>query len=316
MQNRQNPMPTHILPMLSVKVDEPFDKEDWLFEMKWDGFRAIAEVSGDHVNLYSRNFQSFNKRFAPIVEALKKLKIEAVFDGEIVVVNREGRSDFQALQNYQTTGVGDLRYCLFDLLYYKGKDLRSLPLIERKQFLKKIISKGKNSFLHYSDHVLRQGKKLFEAAKKEQLEGIMAKNIHSPYVSERTRQWLKIKTGTRQEAVICGYTEPKGSRQKFGSLVLGIYEKDKLIYIGHVGTGFDEKTLHDVLNRLEPYVTMKCPFAEIPKIRSKPTWVKPKILCEVSFSEWTNEKIMRHPVFLGIRTDKSPQEVHQEWNPF
>lgn len=308
----QAKMPRNIKPMLAFPAKEPFDHADWLFEIKWDGFRAIAEIDHHQVNLYSRTFQSFNQRFTPIVEELQSLKIQAIFDGEIVVVDEEGKSNFQALQNYQKTGIGDLRYYVFDLLYYKGKDLRSLPLLERKQILQTLLPKSRNSLLLYSDHIITQGKKFFEEVKKKHLEGMMAKNVQSSYESKRNKSWLKIKTHERQEALICGFTPPKGSRQKFGALLLGVYGQNALEYIGLVGGGFNRKTLTQVMEQLQPLKTEKCPFSKSPKINQKVTWVKPKLICEVSFAEWTKDNLMRQPIFLGIRSDKDPKQVKKE----
>lgn len=296
--------------MLAFLTDKPFDNEDWLFETKWDGFRCIAEMEYDHVELYSRNFQSFNARFLPIVEALKSLQVQAVLDGEIVVFEK-GKSSFQALQNYQRTGKGDLRYCVFDFLYFEGHDMRDLPLIRRKELLAKLLPPNKKALLQYSVHVLEKGKKAF-AAKKSGQEGIVAKEIHSPYVSKRSRKWLKIKTHARQEAVICGFTKPKGSRKNFGALIIGVYRDGQLHYAGHVGGGFDQKGLGEMMDKLKPLITNKCPFETMPKTNTPVIWVKPKLICEVSFHEWTSDNRMRQPIYQGLRTDKEAKEVKKE----
>jgi len=311
-QGIKSKMPHHISPMLAYLVKEPFDGEDWIFEVKWDGFRALAEVNKQRIELYSRTFQSFNTQFAPVVKALKQLSTQAIFDGEIVIVDEKGRSSFQALQNYQNTGKGDLRYYIFDLLYNEGYDLRELPLLERKELLRKVLPEDPESVLQYSDHIAREGKKFFNEAKKNQLEGIIAKEIHSPYVSKRSREWLKIKTHQRQEVVICGFTEPRGSREKFGALILGIKEKDEWKYVGHVGGGFDRRTLEAVMKQLQPLITKKSPFKNPPKTNMPVTWIKPKLICEVSFAEWTQEGHMRQPIFLGMRSDKDSKEVKKE----
>lgn len=310
--NSKGKMPHHIHPMLAHLVDEPFDDENWLFEVKWDGFRAIAEVDRNHVELYSRSFQSFNRQFSPIVDSLKHLSLQAVLDGEIVILDKKGRSSFQSLQNFQNTGKGDLRYYVFDLLYYNGEDLRNVPLIQRKQLLKKILPNNPTSLIQYSDHVLKKGKEIFEQAKKNQLEGIIAKEINSSYLSKRSRSWLKIKTHQRQEAVICGFTAPRGGREKFGALILGIKEKGGWKYVGHVGGGFDRTTLTNVLDHLKPLITDKSPFKEQIKTNMPVTWVKPELICEVSFSEWTEGDHMRQPIFLGLREDKKSKEVKRE----
>lgn len=305
-------MPEKIHPMLAYRVEKTFDSDQWLFETKWDGFRAIAEVNDREVKLYSRNYHSFNPRFGPIVKALQELHVKAIFDGEIVVVDKTGKSDFQKLQNYQKTGVGDLRYMIFDLLFFDGNDLRNLPLIKRKELLHALLKSPKAAILQISPYVMALGNKLFATAQKKGLEGIMAKEINSPYRSTRSRDWLKIKTKNRQEAIICGFTEPKGSREKFGSLVLGIYDQGKLTYVGRVGTGFTRKILDDVMHQLRPLIVKRCPFATPPSAAAGVTWIKPKLLCEVAFAEWTAEGLMRQPVFLGIRTDKKPTEAKKE----
>lgn len=305
-------MPHHVKPMLAYLVDEPFDDNEWLFEIKWDGFRAIAEINQDNILLYSRSFQPFNERFSPVVNALKELSIQAIFDGEVVIIDKNGKSDFQLLQNYQKTGKGDLRYYVYDLLYYNGHDLMSLPLLERKQILQTLIPNSPTSLIQFSDHILTQGVKFFNAIKKRNFEGVMAKNIFSHYHSKRSREWLKIKTHARQEAIICGFTAPKGSRQKFGALILGIFEDHSFRYIGHVGGGFNQKSLNEIMDQLQPLITEKCPFKVVPKTNTAVTWVKPKLLCEVSFAEWTKEGQMRQPIFLGIRTDKKPTETKKE----
>ena len=310
--HKHDVMPTDIKPMLAHVAEEPFDNEQWLFETKWDGYRAIAEVKPGQVKLYSRNSQSFNERFAPITQALENLGMEAVLDGEILILDEQGRSNFQSLQNYQNTGKGDLRYVCFDLLYCSGYDLRSHPLEKRKQLLKALLPKGKKSLILYSPHIVGQGKKLFQEATKKNWEGIMAKEISSTYVSHRSRAWLKIKTHLRQEAIICGFTAPRGSRKKFGALILGIYKNSKLSYVGHVGGGFNEQSLTDIQRLLKPLINDKCPFTTRPITNTPVTWVSPQILCEVSFSEWTTDSHMRHPIFEGLRMDKKPQQVKKE----
>lgn len=308
---KKTKMPHKIKPMLASLIDKPFDSPDWIFEIKWDGYRAIGEADGKKVQLYSRTFQSFNKIFHPIVEALETLDTQAIFDGEVVVLDKKGKSDFQSLQNYQKTGKGDIRYYIFDVLYFNGRDLRSLPLIERKVQLRTILPKDPRSLLQYSDHIDGQGKKFYAAALKKGLEGIMAKEKQSPYESKRTKKWLKIKTHKRQEAIICGFTQPKGSRQKFGALVLGVYKRGTLIYVGLVGGGFDTQMLNDIKRKLDPLIIKKSPFPK-PLTLKNVTWVKPKYLCEVSFAEWTQEGQMRQPIFKGLRTDKNPKEVKHE----
>ncbi len=304
-------MPRDISPMLSTLMEEPFDREGWIFEIKWDGFRAISEIEKGKVKMYSRNQQPFNQLFSPIVKTLEGFNFRAVFDGEVLVLDKAGRSSFQLLQNYQNTGSGNLTYYVFDLLYYEGRDLRSLPLWQRKKILKTILPKAKN--IKFSDHIEDEGVAFFHAAQKQNLEGIMGKNSQSDYrVGRRTSDWVKIKTHMRQEAVIVGFTEPRGSRTKFGALILGVYEGKDLKYIGHTGGGFDEKTLKVVHDKLKPLIIDKPAFKDIPKTNAPATWVKPQLVCEVSFTEWTSDGSMRQPIFLGLREDKKASQVVKE----
>ena len=307
----KKPPPQHVKPMLATLVDEPFNDKDWLFEIKWDGYRAIGSHLKGKTELYSRNNISFKERYIPIADALERLTNEVVFDGEVVALDDEGNSRFQYLQNWQKFHQGELTYYVFDLLWINGRDITQLSLIERKKILATIIPA--DSVIRYSDHVEEKGKEFFEIAKKQNLEGIIAKNKKSSYEMDvRSRSWLKIKTSTRQEAVICGFTSPRRSRQYFGALILGIYRDDQLVYAGHTGTGFNEKLLKDTWDKLEPLITDKCPFDKKPKTNMPATWLKPKLVCEVKFQEWTEENIMRVPVFMGLRTDKKPIEVQKE----
>lgn len=305
-------LPKFFKPMLATLVDKAFTNKEWLFETKWDGYRTLAYVDKG-VELYSRNENSFNEVFEVIVKELKSLKVQAIFDGEVVVLNPDGKSDFQAMQNYQTSRKGALYYYVFDLLFYEGEDLRSLPLIERKDKLKEVIDKASFENIRYSDHIEVKGEALFKKALEYDLEGIIAKKMDSTYQSRRSHDWLKIKTHKRQEAVIIGFTEPRESRKGFGSLLLGLYDDNgKLTYIGHVGTGFTDKSLHDILEKLKPLIQDKSPLSKAIKTNMPATWVKPKLVCEVSFTEWTHEGSMRHPSFEGLRIDKKPKDVKKE----
>lgn len=300
-----------VKPMLATLYKEPFDSEDWVYEIKFDGYRAVAEINKNEVDLHSRNLNSFNTQFAPIYKALKRFNFEAILDGEIVIQNEEGKSDFQLLQNYQKTGEGNLIYYVFDILYYEGYNLTSLPLLERKNILQEILPESDSIF--YSDHIENNGKDFFKLAQEKQLEGIIAKRKDSGYlIGKRSKDWLKLKTLLRQEAVIVGYTNPRGARKDLGALVLAVYEGDELVYIGHSGTGFNEKSLNDIKKKLEPYKIEKSPLKEKVKGSSNINWVKPKFVCEVNFSEWTQEGSMRHPVFMGLRKDKDVKEVTKE----
>ena len=297
--------------MLATLTDEPFDSPEWVFEVKWDGYRAIAQ-KGNEVRLLSRNNQLFNAKFPSIAQELKKISRKFLLDGEIVILDKQGRSHFQLLQNYQRRKVGTPYYYLFDILSYEGKDLTSLPLLERKKILQKLLKSAKPKFLRFSDHVQEKGKAFFKKATSMGLEGIIAKRADSTYQHRRSRDWLKIKGRPRQEVVIGGFTAPRGSRKKFGALLVGVYEKEKLRYVGHVGGGFNEKSLVEVDHQLRKRIQKRCPFSQTPHPNAPVTWVKPELVCEVAFAEWTEEGILRQPIFEGMRTDKSPKKVVRE----
>jgi bifunctional non-homologous end joining protein LigD len=294
--------------MLATLIDSPFDDKDWVFETKWDGFRMIAKI-GASVSLQSRSGNDVTGQYAAIAEALRTIRRDAAIDGELVALDEDGRSRFQLLQN-ALRGKGRLRYYVFDLLFLDGSDQRQEPLLERKERLRAIL--GRHPLIRYSVHRKRYGKAEFEKAQWAKEEGVIAKHAASRYWSgKRTREWLKIKTGYEQEAVIVGFTEPRGSREHFGSLVLGVRDKGKLVYVGHSGGGSSRemlKTLHALMVRLE---TDKRPFAGVPH-EDQTTWVKPRLVCQVKFTEWTRKGEMRHPVFLGLRTDKPARLVRRE----
>ncbi|MBJ6725015.1 DNA ligase D [Geomonas sp. Red875] len=304
-------MPHDIEPMYATPVKEPFSDPNWLFEIKLDGYRAVAEVDQGAVSLYSRKKISFKRQFAPIVAALQSLGHDAVLDGEVVVLDEQGKSSFQLLQNYQRTGSGNLCYFVFDLLYLDGKNLCDLPLVTRKQTLRTILPERAD--IRFSDHIPDDGTSFYQIAQANQLEGIVAKKNDSRYLpGKRSREWLKIKITQQQEAIICGFTRPRGSRSYFRSLVLGVYEGDQLTYIGLCGGGFDEPALKEVSALMEPLVQDACPFGKEPPTGAPATWVRPQLVCEVVFAEWTDEQVMRQPVFAGLRQDKDPSRVIRE----
>ncbi|AEV97946.1 DNA ligase D [Niastella koreensis] len=310
-KGKKQAMPSGIIPMLATLTDNSFDDKNWIFEIKYDGYRALSYINDSEVTIMSRKDLSFNKKFPPVAEALKQLELEAILDGEIVALNEEGRSDFQLLQQWQKNGEGELVYYVFDLLWLNGYNLMHLPLVERKEILQQILPE--HPMIRYSDHIEQKGRQFFEVANKQGLEGIMAKERDSAYTPKiRTRQWLKIKTVQRQEVVIAGFTETRGSRSHFGALVLGVYEKDKLIYVGHTGSGFTEKSLAAVYKKLQPLIIDKSPFATKPKTNMPCTWIKPVLVGEVKFSEWTKDNILRQPIFVGLREDKNAKDVHKE----
>jgi bifunctional non-homologous end joining protein LigD len=305
------PMSHGIKPMLATLLKAPFDHPEWIFEVKWDGYRAIAEIQEGKVSIYTRNQVSLNKKFFPIVESLQKFGFDAVLDGEIVVVDNQGLPDFQMLQNYQKSGSGYLIYYVFDLLFFRGHELMNLPLLNRKELLKAILPVAKD--IKFSDHVWKEGVLFFKVVKEKGLEGIIAKHSQGTYrMGIRSRQWLKIKTQLTQEGVIAGFTEPRGGRKYFGSLVLGVFEGDELIYIGHSGGGFGEENLKGIYERLQPIIQERCPLRKKPATDTPVTWVKPDLVCEVTFAGWTEDGLMRHPVFSRLREDKAAREVMRE----
>lgn len=305
------PMPHAVAPMLAATVKEPFDDPEWLFEVKWDGYRAVAEICEGGVSLYSRNGISFEKKFFPVVESLRKFDFEAVLDGEIVVVDDQGRPDFEQLQNYGKSGSGHLFYYVFDLLHFKGHDLTGLPLLRRKELLKNILPSLPK--IRFSEHVAGEGVLFFQAAAQKGLEGVIAKQAMSSYeTGKRSRNWLKVKSRLTQDGVIAGFTEPKGGRHHFGTLVLGAFQEGRLVYIGLSGGGFGAKELQEIREKLTPLIRQECPFDVLPDTGNRVTWVKPELVCEVGLTGWTGERVMRHPVFLRMREDKSAGEVARD----
>lgn len=299
----------NIAPMLAKETGQPFDNKEWIYEMKWDGYRAIADVNGSEVSLYSRNGNTFNYSYPIIVDALMKLNIHAVLDGEIVVMDENGKSSFQGLQFYQNSETEPIEFRVFDLLSLKGQDVCSLALTDRKRLLKLLLPKN-NPVIKYSDHIEERGIEFFKLAVKNDLEGIMAKEANSLYhPGVRTSQWLKIKNHKTLEAIITGFTEPGGGRKHFGALVLGVWNGKELDYIGHTGSGFDSKGLSRMNKLLKPLIQKKSPFKEDVKTNMPVTWVKPVLVCEVKYTEWTRDKHLRHPIFLRLREDKKSEEV-------
>ncbi|MGZ3608325.1 MAG: non-homologous end-joining DNA ligase, partial [Syntrophales bacterium] len=307
----KTPMPRGIRPMLATLIKKPFDHPDWMFEVKWDGYRAVAEIRDGDVSLYSRNRISLHQKFSPIMDSLRKFRFDAVLDGEIVVVDDQGHPDFQMLQGYPKSGSGHLLYYVFDLLYFQGHGLTNLPLLRRKELLKEMLPSTPN--IKFSNYVWKEGVLFFNVVKEKGLEGIIAKHAQSMYrMGKRSRQWLKVKTHLTQEGVIAGFTEPRGSRKNFGALVLGVFQGDELMYIGHTGGGFSAKMLREIRNKLDPLIWKKCPFKVEPKTNTPVTWVKPELVCEVVFHGWTDEGLMRQPVLLRLREDKTAREVGRE----
>jgi bifunctional non-homologous end joining protein LigD len=321
-KGRKEKFPSNLTPMLATLVDEPFDDEDWEFEIKWDGYRALAFLNKKKVALKSRNEKSFNEKFYPVFDAVKQWGIHAVVDGEIVVVNKKGTSDFSSLQNWRSEADGALLYYVFDILWLDGRSLTELPLSDRKLILKSLVPQ--EGIIRAGFTMRGEGKKFFDAASKIGLEGIIAKRSDSRYFpGERTKDWLKIKVQKRQEVVIGGYTLNEGSTKQFSSLLLGVYQNGKLIYAGKVGTGFNDKTQKEMMKQFKPLIIKKSPFAITPdynkpsRFRPDPlhanaTWLKPELVCEIHYGEITPDGIFRHPAFIAMRNDKNPKEVIRE----
>ena len=316
---RKSAIPSRIEPMLATLAEHPFSDPNWLFEIKWDGVRALAWVEGGAVRLRSRNNVDITSRY-PELAALPKVLAarQAIVDSEVVALDARGHSDFQRLQermHVRAPGEKQLHdtpvvYFAFDLLYCDGYDLRGAPLLERKQLLERMLHA--NQRFRYSAHQLEHGKELFELAKDGGLEGIVAKRADSVYVSDRSANWAKLKVSQTLDAVIGGWTEARSEAIPFGSLLLGLYEGKKLRFIGHVGSGFDAKKHAELSGRLKEPRVSACPFESVPEANEKPTWVKPAVVARVKFSGWTQEKYLRHPVFLGLREDLKPEECKWE----
>lgn len=303
--------PKAVKPMLCTLVDEPFSRDGWLFEMKWDGYRAISSKVGQDVELYSRNLLDFSQKYPPVVEALRELKPDVVLDGEIVVVDDDGNSHFEWLQNWHRQPRGHLCYYVFDVLWYNGHNVQTMPLLQRKILLQSLVPAS--SLIRYSDHVEDSGLELFKKVQQQGFEGMVAKQADSPYrQGDRGAAWLKIKTHLRQEVVIGGFTEPRGSRTFIGSLLVGVYQKGKLVYVGHSGGGIPDDQRQLLQRKLLRLERKSSPFRTEPKPNAPVHWVRPELVCEMSFAEWTSEGYMRQPQFKGLRPDKKATAVHRE----
>ena len=299
-------------PMLATLIDKPFDDKGWVFETKWDGFRLITEKRGHAPRLWSRNGIDVTTRYAMLLPGLQKIDGSCVIDGEICALDAHGRSRFQLLQN-ALNKKARLLYVVFDALFVGGKDIRAKPLLERKEILKALLPR--DPLLRFSEHVPEYGKREFAKARRLHEEGVIAKRATGLYYSgKRTREWLKFKAVHEQEVVIIGYTEPRRSRKYFGSLVLAVRDKaaKRWVYAGHVGTGFDQAALKSLYGVMQALRTNKKPFDQKVKDEKATTWLIPKLVGEVKFTEWTSEGEMRHPVFLGLRSDKVAADVVRE----
>lgn len=292
-----------ITPMNATLSDEPaFDDPKWLFEIKWDGYRAIAELKGRDTRFYSRNGLSYAKAYPKIFNELLKLKGDIVLDGEVVVFV-DGMPSFQAIQNYRSTQNLPIQFIVFDCLRANGKDLTKLKLIERKEILRTILPE--NNYIRYCDHVEEEGTAFFEQTKKINLEGIIAKKVDSKYYPDkRSKEWLKIKNVLSDDFVIVGWTDPQNSRKNFGALMLARKDKGKLIYAGTVGTGFTDKLLSELYGMLKPKERKTSPMSVPFKITRDMHFVDPFYIAQVQYQELTADGHVRHPSFLGLRHDK------------
>jgi bifunctional non-homologous end joining protein LigD len=316
-------MPVDLSPMLATLVDAPVEESGWSYELKWDGYRAIGYLNNGTVEIRSRNNKSFNEKFYPILDALKKWKINAVVDGEIIVVNEKGLADFSDLQGWRSEADGQLLFYLFDILWHEGKDLMHLPLTERRKLLQEVVDPGIRH-LKVSDIYDVSGKELFVLADKMGLEGLIAKKEDSIYIpGTRSKEWLKIKTEKRQELVIGGYTKNENTSKLFSALLLGVYDNGTFHFVCPVGTGFNNKLQQELIATLKPLQINECPFSEVPdynkpsRFRPDPpkaevTWVKPEIVVEIGYREMTKGGAIRHPSFKRIREDKHAKEVVRE----
>lgn len=308
-------MPELISPELATLVDEPPAGKEWLHEIKFDGYRLIIIKKKNKTKIFTRNQNDWTDRFTSIATAVNALPIEnLILDGEVVVLDADQKPNFQLLQhslkeNKKTKFV----YYAFDIIFYDKYNLTNLSLLERKNILSTLLKTSADKQLNYSDHVIGSGNEVFKKSCELGLEGIVSKNIYSTYSQKRTKDWLKIKCIKRQEFVIGGFTPPQGKRKYFGSLLLGTYNKKReLLYNGNVGTGFTETSLENIYAQLKKIQSSKMPFSQRPPQSSAAIWVKPELVCEVEFSEWTNDNHIRHPSFKGLRTDKPSSQILQE----
>lgn len=305
-------------PMLAKLVTDIMDNPGWIYEMKLDGYRMLCKVKDSRVDLISRKGNSYTAHYQTLMGDLEKIVDDVILDGEVVVENEKGLTEFQLLQNYGTTRKGNLKYYVFDILYLNGHNIMNFPLIKRKELLDTFFGKYKFARVHNLNYQTGRGRKLYEELSSAGYEGIIAKDPESIYMpGKRNESWLKIKSTQMQEAVLCGFTEPQGSRRYFGSLILGLYENSKMKYIGNCGTGFNETSLRELHSRFAGLITRECPFPVPPKLswaKGKPTWIRPMLVANIKFMEWSNDGIMRAPVFMGIRDDKDAVDVVNEYD--
>ena len=298
-----NQIPFRVKPMLATLVPKPLDKPNWVFEEKYDGDRILAYKEGGHVRLLSRSEKDLTARFPRIAEAIRVLPtVTLLLDGEIVIFDTNGISRFQLLQQLK----GEPGFAVFDCLFHNGRDLRNERLSGRRTFMEKSL--GENKLLLPSHRLAGNGIKAFREAQRRGYEGLVGKDLSSPYVESRSTYWLKVKVHQEDEFVIAGYTKPSGSRQYFGALLLAAYEHGRLRYVGKVGTGFDQKSLASLHRKFQSLVRVQAPVPDYPREKGL-VFLSPRLNAQVSFQEWTADGKLRQPVFLGLRDDKRPQDV-------
>lgn len=313
---RKVSMPEFVSPQLATLVDKPPVGNEWVHELKFDGYRLLCHVEGSEIRFWTRNRKDWTTKFPNVGKAVKKLGLKsAILDGEIVALDAHGRASFQTLQHSIKTGDSGFVFHIFDLIYFDGHSLTAVSLRERKQVLAELLeSVDERSQLKFSDHIEGDGDEFFKQACKFKIEGIVSKLATAPYESTRSRSWLKIKCIQRQEFVIAGFTISEKGLAGFGALVLGVYDKGTLVYAGRVGTGFTLKERVDLRKKLDQLVRSTRPFVEIPKDPGlkRAIWTAPKLVGEIAFTEWTEEGVIRHPSFQGLREDKDAKDVVRE----
>ena len=315
---RKAKLPAFISPQLATLVKEPPSGEDWLHELKFDGYRMLCRIDRGRVTFWSRNGKDWTAKFRNVIDAVKSSvkATTAILDGEIVVIDAQGRSSFQKLQQSMSKGItSGFAYEAFDLVYLDGFSLTHTPLIKRKELLKTIIGSNSQGVVRYSEHIQGRGEKFFKQACEYGIEGIVSKVANSTYESTRTRKWLKVKCNKQQEFVIVGYVPSTKGMPGFGSLVIAVYDRGKYVYAGRVGTGFSVKRRLQLQKELDKISCATSPLAVIP--RGEPAlkqahWTEPRLIAEVTFTEWTSDGSIRHPSFQGLREDKNPKEVVRE----
>jgi bifunctional non-homologous end joining protein LigD len=312
---KKSPIPEELSPALATLADEPFSSDDWLYEIKWDGIRTLAFVRDGTTELMSRSGRSITSEYPEFRDLAKHVRARrAILDGEIVVLDSQGRSNFQKLQarfgvanpSAKLQSEAPVTYYFFDILYSDGYDVRGAPLIERKQLLSKLLITGDR--LRISEHQIGNGLELFNAAVQNGLEGLIAKRLDSPYPEGRTSNWLKFKAVKEADAVIGGWTDPRGSRQYFGSLLVGLYEGSTLRFITGVGTGFSTALEKELFDKLQQIPSSKSPFAPVPRTRERAHWVQPKLVARIGYAEWTSDNHLRQPRFLGLQPDRDARD--------